>query len=107
MINPTDCRKFAAQCIELANNSGNGNFQSILFNMAHEWTHIAEFREEKVLSFVDRRASEGNALGGSHVIQPWGRYDTKAMFIRSKSKAKRSQQGLPQKQPLALGLPWR
>jgi hypothetical protein len=55
MINPTDCRELAAQCIELANNSGNGSFQSILFNMAHKWTHVAEFREEKVLSSVTRK----------------------------------------------------
>jgi hypothetical protein len=55
MINPTDCREFAAQCIELANKSGNGGFQSILFNMAHKWTRIAESREERVPVPVARK----------------------------------------------------
>jgi hypothetical protein len=55
MINPTDCRELAAQCIELANNSGDGRFQSILFNMAHKWTHIAEFQDERVPLSVARR----------------------------------------------------
>jgi hypothetical protein len=55
MINPTDCRELAKQCIELANNSGNDRFQSILFNMAHKWSHVAEFREQKVLSSVARK----------------------------------------------------
>jgi hypothetical protein len=41
--------------IELANNSGNGGFRSMLFNMAHKWTDIAEFREENVFSSFARK----------------------------------------------------
>jgi hypothetical protein len=68
MINPTDCRELAAQCIELANNSGNGGFRSMLFNMAHKWTDIAEFREECFLVLCPQRASKSNAFGCFDVI---------------------------------------
>jgi hypothetical protein len=50
MVSATDCRDFAAQCIDLANSSGDGRFQSILFRMASEWTGVAEFHEERELT---------------------------------------------------------
>jgi hypothetical protein len=31
MVNPKDCRDFAAQCVEIANSSGDARFQTVLF----------------------------------------------------------------------------
>jgi hypothetical protein len=57
MIDPKECRAYAAECIEMANNaSGNLSMQNILYVMAETWLQLADQAE---------RAEAGKALNGS------------------------------------------